>query len=93
MLDFLLLIVDFQPRLMSAIDGGVTAIRNTKGLIGMATLVDVPHLPNRTRADRREIPCCPIMAAILWSRRHAYTHVHAIAAPARSPLSITPSNH
>ena len=32
MLD-LLLIVDFQPRLISAIDGGVTAIRNTKRLI------------------------------------------------------------
>jgi hypothetical protein len=33
MLDFLLLIVDFQPRLMPAIDGGVTAIRITKRLI------------------------------------------------------------
>ena len=33
MLDFLLLIVDFQPRLMPAIDGGVSAIRNRKRLI------------------------------------------------------------
>ncbi len=48
----LLLFVDFQSRLMPAIDGGATAIRNTNRLIEMAKLVDVPHLFSEQNADR-----------------------------------------
>ena len=44
---FLLLIVDFQSRLMRAIDGGAAAIQNTNRLIEMAKLVDVPHLVSK----------------------------------------------
>jgi len=40
----LLLVVDFQSRLMPAIDGGATAIRNANRLIGIATLVGIPRL-------------------------------------------------
>ncbi|MDH2386806.1 isochorismatase family protein [Bradyrhizobium sp. CER78] len=38
----LLLIVDFQSRLMPAIDQGTTAVRNARRLIDMAGLVDIP---------------------------------------------------
>lgn len=37
----LLLVVDFQSRLMPAIDAGATAIRNANRLIAMAELVDI----------------------------------------------------
>ena len=35
-----------------AIDGGATAIRNTKRLIDVATQVDVPHLLSEQNAER-----------------------------------------
>lgn len=38
----LLLIIDFQSRLMPAIDAGATAVRNANRLIGMAELIDIP---------------------------------------------------
>jgi nicotinamidase-related amidase len=40
----LLLVVDFQSRLMPAIDGGATAIRNANRLIAMAELADIPRI-------------------------------------------------
>jgi nicotinamidase-related amidase len=38
----LLLIVDFQSRLMPSIDQGTAAVKNAKRLIDMAYLIDVP---------------------------------------------------
>jgi nicotinamidase-related amidase len=38
----LLLIVDFQSRLMPSIDQGTVAVKNAKRLIDMAELIDVP---------------------------------------------------
>ena len=38
----LLLIVDFQSRLMPSIDQGTAAVKNAKRLIDMADLIDVP---------------------------------------------------
>lgn len=38
----LLLIVDFQSRLMPSIDQGTAAVKNAKRLIDMAELIDVP---------------------------------------------------
>jgi nicotinamidase-related amidase len=40
----LLLLIDFQSRLMPAIHDGEAAIRNAKKLVEMAKLVDVPRL-------------------------------------------------
>jgi len=38
----LLLIIDFQSRLMPSIDQGAAAVKNAKRLIDMADLIDVP---------------------------------------------------
>jgi nicotinamidase-related amidase len=40
----LLLVVDFQSRLMPAIDKGVTVVRNANRLIGAAKLFGIPRL-------------------------------------------------
>lgn len=40
----LLLVVDFQSRLMPAIDAGAVAIRNANRLIEMAELAGIPFM-------------------------------------------------
>lgn len=68
----LLLIVDFQSRLMPAIDGGDAAIENANRLISMAELVNIPCIFTEQNAKGlgATVDTIPVQKGTLFHKQH-----------------------